>query len=74
MNLTNFLILLLNTIWDLESNPTCPDCGGSLDSGMGFGNRDLECAGDFDPEDEDDEDCCCFAFTYPAEIYFLLDL
>lgn len=36
--------------FDIERSGICPDCGGEIETGMGFGRRDLECA-------DEDEDC-----------------
>lgn len=50
------------TIIALEESRECPNCGGSLDSGCGFGCRDLEC------------NDCTFSLSYDAARYFDLIL
>jgi hypothetical protein len=42
----------------LETIRNCPWCGGCLDSGLGFGRRDLECSS------------CEWNYSYPADHYF----
>jgi hypothetical protein len=47
------------TILLIESLDQCPCCGDDLDSGLGFGMRDLECANEE----------CAFTVSYPADDY-----
>lgn len=56
ISLTDATILLL------ESLEQCPCCGDALDTGLGFGMRDLECANEE----------CAFTVSYPAADYFRL--
>jgi len=63
-------LLFLAALCTLERDRQCPECPhGELDSGMGFGRRDLECCG-FDEDDEDED--CGFAISYSITLY--LDL
>lgn len=36
-------LIILATLIEVEESRRCPRCGEELDSGMGFGRRDLEC-------------------------------
>lgn len=39
--------LTIEEFFNIERSRICPDCGGDeIESGMGFGRRDLECADD----------------------------
>lgn len=62
-------LLILATIATLEHDRHCPECGEWMDSGMGFGKRDLECS-EWDGEDDTLPDACTFSFSYPIDIYF----
>lgn len=56
--MTDDMTFTLEELFKIEDEGICPWCGDEVDTGMGFGKRDLECANEE----------CDFAESYPLEM------
>lgn len=58
--------LTIAEFFEIEESRICPDCGSEIESGTGFGRRDLECS---DWDEDEDAEVCGWSASMRLDIY-----